>query len=107
MMSMRFRRIAAIVTLALGIGQALDSGIRQSSAISIALVAIALSGAAASLWWSSQTRVHLFAVASGLALLVVARIVSPVSLPTLVLAGWFPAALIFFLAARATSSARS
>lgn len=105
MISKRSRRIAAAASLVVGIGQALDSGIRHSSPVSIALVAVALSGVAAALWWSSRTRWHLIAVALGLALLVVARIVSPVPLPTLALAGWFPAVLIFFLATRSKTTA--
>jgi pimeloyl-ACP methyl ester carboxylesterase len=105
MVSVRARRIAAVVSLAIGIAQALDSGIRHSSPMSIALVATALSVVAAALWWSSRTRWHLMAVAVGMALLVVARIVSPVPLPTLVFAGWIPAILIFFLTARSKTGA--
>lgn len=105
MIPARSRRIAAIASLVIGIGQALDSGIRHSSPASIALVAIALSGVAAALWWSSRTQRHLIAIALGLVLLVVARVVSPVPLPTLALAGWFPAVLIFFLVARSKATA--
>jgi hypothetical protein len=105
MISVRSRRIAASASLVIGAAQSLDSGIRHSSPASIALVAIALFGVAAVLWWSSRTRWHLIAVAIGLGLLVMARVVSPVPLPTLALAGWFPAILIFFLEVGAKTSA--
>ena len=97
MVSVRFRRTAAIASLAIGIAQAVDSGISNSSPTSIALVGIALAVVAAAFWCSTRTRWHLMTVTFGLALLVIARIVSPVPLPTLVLAGWAPAVLIFFM----------
>ena len=91
-------RLAAVLVLALGLAQALDSGIRHAPPHVIAIVALALAVPALAFWLTGRPGVHLTAGALSLVTVVFARVISPVPLPTLALAGWFPAIAAIFLA---------
>jgi hypothetical protein len=100
------RRIVAVMIVALGMAQAFDSGIRSAPTAHLIVVAAAIVLTGVVFWLSSHAGVQFAAGVACLAVVTAVRVWSPVPLPTLSLAGFFPcvAALILQAAARARSS---
>lgn len=96
------RRIVAVLVVVLGLAQALDSGLRHAPIVPAALVAAAIAATGAVFWLAANPLTHFIAGLVCIAVMFVARAISPVPLPTLALAGWFPcvAALLLQQAGR-------
>jgi hypothetical protein len=93
------RRVVGALSMLLGIGQTLDSGILQASAALIAVAAAAVVAPAVAFWTSDRTELHLLAGFSAMAALTLVRIAADVALPTLTLAGFFPVVAALLLRA--------
>lgn len=102
MIAVLHRRLVGVLVLALGVAQAFDSGIRHAPPLVVGLVALGLAISAIAFWASSHPGVLFGAGGITMVIVTVARVISPVALPTLTLAGWFPvmAALLLGVAGR-------
>jgi hypothetical protein len=87
-----------VVTLCLGLGmlQAWDSGVLGAGTGIQLLVGVAIALPIVALLATDSYGVHALAVVAAFVLLTVARVTSPVSLPTLHIVAFIPAVLIFF-----------
>jgi hypothetical protein len=93
-MSIRNRWWAALIVV-LGALQAWDSGVLRAPAMIQALVALAIVTPPAVLLLTNAYGVQALSVAASFILLTIARVISPVPLPTLHIIAFIPAILIF------------
>ena len=102
MIAVLHRRLVGVLVLALGAAQAFDSGIRHAPPLVVAVVALGLAISAIAFWVSSHPGILFGAGVITMVIVTIARVISPVALPTLTLAGWFPvmAALLLGVAGR-------
>ena len=84
------RRIVAVLVVVLGLLQALDSGSRAApDGIVVAIVGTVVAVGMV-FWWSANSLTQFVAGLVCIGVMSIARALSPVPLPTLALAGWFP-----------------
>jgi hypothetical protein len=93
---LRNRWIWAAIIVTMGTLQAWDSGTLKAPGVIQALVALAIAIPAITVVTTSSYPRQALAVVFAFALLTVARIASPVALPTLHIIAFVPAVLIFF-----------
>lgn len=92
----RTKWIVAGICVVMGVLQAWDSGVLGAGAGIQALVGVAIALPVVALLSTDRYGIHALAVAASFVLLTVARIVSPVALPTLHIVAFIPAVVIFF-----------
>lgn len=91
-----YRWIAPLVFAVIGIGQALDSGVRLAPPHVIAIVVVAVLVPLLAFMLTTKRHVHgIAAIVCGI-LTVVARMVSPVSLPELTLVAFAAGVIVIF-----------
>lgn len=88
--------ILAVTCAGMGVLQAWDSGVLSASLGIQALVAAAILLPVAALVATDSYGVQALSVAAAFVVLTIARLVSPVSLPTLHIVAFIPAVVIFF-----------
>ena len=93
---MQNRWFWVVVSAAVGVFQALDSGIAEAGTLAVVLAGIGIAAPIATIATNVDHTVRIATLAGGAILLVAARVVSPVPLNTLHLA-LFPAALYILL----------
>lgn len=93
---LRNRWLWAAICVVMGGLQAWDSGTLQAPGLTQAIVAIAIAVPAVTVVTTSSYPRQALAVAAAFVLLTIARVLSPVSLPTLHITAFIPAVLIFF-----------
>jgi hypothetical protein len=93
---LRNRWLWAAICLAMGGLQAWDSGTFRAPAAIQAVVALALVIPALTIVASASYGLQALSVAAAFVLLTMARVLSPVSLPTLHIVAFIPAVIIFF-----------
>ena len=90
------KSIVVAICVVMGALQAWDSGVLTASAGIQGLVAAAILSPVVAFVVTNSYGVHALAVAASFALLTIARVVSPVPLPTLHIVAFIPAVVIFF-----------
>jgi hypothetical protein len=103
------RWLFAFLMIVVGALQAWDSHILQAEAVVQAIVAIGILAPAAAFFVSTSESTRIAAVIVSIASMIVARIVSDVSLPGLALAAFFPAMVVWLdmFSARRAACART
>ena len=94
------------ICLAMGLLQAWDSGVLGAPAWIQALVGVAIILPVAALLSTESYGMRALAVTGAFVLLTVARIASPISLPTLHIVAFIPAIVIFYSHLAATNKAQ-
>jgi hypothetical protein len=102
--TMTLRGGLAATALLLGALQAWDSHVLSAEPNVQLLVALAIVLVPIALLATPRTPAHLAAAATAIAVLALARVVSSVPLPEIVLAALFPAVLVLLLHARALAN---
>jgi hypothetical protein len=90
------RWVIIAISVVMGALQAWDSGVLGAGTVVQLLVGTAIALPVVALLATNSYGMHALAVAGAFVLLTIARVLSPVSLPTLVLVAFIPAVLIFF-----------
>lgn len=93
---LRNRWLWAGVCVAMGVLQAWDSGTLRAPAGIQALVALAIAIPVLTIVMTASYPWHALSVGAAFVVLTVARIISPISLPTLHIVAFIPAVIIFF-----------
>ena len=90
------RWLWAAIIVVMGALQAWDSGILRAPGVIQGLVAIAIAVPAVTVVTTAKYGLQALSVLTAFAVLTVARLASPVTLPTLHIVAFIPAVLIFF-----------
>lgn len=91
----------AVPVVVLGVLQAWDSGVLRAGGTIQILVALAIAAPPLAMVLASEYGLQAMAIAGAFVLLTVARVMSPVSLPTLHLIAFIPAVVVFLTKATA------
>lgn len=90
------RWVIIAISVVMGALQAWDSGVLRAGTGIQLLVGAAIALPVVALLATNSSGVHALAVTGAFVLLTIARLISPVALPTLHLVAFIPAVLIFF-----------
>ena len=90
------RWVIIAISVVMGALQAWDSGVLAAGTLTQLLVGTAIALPVIALLATNSYGMHALAVAGAFVVLTIARVMSPVGLPTLHLVAFIPAVLIFF-----------